>query len=226
MTRFLGLLAATLGAYHVVFFVIPFEKGAAFWIGYAFGLAALIAAFALWYFAHVKKNEWDEPCCHPAAAKLTARYGAIQVLMSLATAALGKWIPWWTVLVVFVLLWVVAVAAGASSAAEREKLRQHKERREESTDMILRLQRKIGAAIAQCEDESTAKALSGLKEQLQFSDPVSSAATEAAEADLMAIAEELELCLVETDWAAAEQLRQRFLAILASRNDICKQTKE
>lgn len=225
VTRFLTLLAASLVAYHVVFFAIPFGKSAAFWISYGFGACTLIAAFALWYLAYVKKNEWDEPCSTSAVAKLAARYGAAQILLSIVGASLESYLPWWAALVVFVLLGAVAVAAGATAAAEAEKRPEREERRQEQTEAILRLQKKIGVLIAQCEEETAAKALSELREQLRYADPVSSAATEELEADLMAVAEEMEMGLAEADWAIIQSLCRRFSGILAARNDCCRESK-
>jgi len=77
-----------------------------------------------------------------------------------------------------------------------------------------------------CGDAETEKALRALDEQLRYTDPVSCTATEDLDADLMALAEEMELCLVEADLEAARQLIVRFSSILSLREDTCKRTKE
>ena len=62
-------------------------------------------------------------------------------------------------------------------------------------------------------------------EDIRFSDPVSSAALEAAEADLSACIDDLQQAVLDNDCEAALSLEKRAEMLLSERNRQCKLEK-
>ena len=87
------------------------------------------------------------------------------------------------------------------------------------------IQSKLSVLPGQCEDPVTATCLTQLAEEIRFSDPVSSEATQETEADLNALTDELQKAVLEHDTAAAQNLCKRCQAVLMERNRLCKLEK-
>ncbi len=75
------------------------------------------------------------------------------------------------------------------------------------------------------QDDSIRTALEKFAEDIRFSDPVSSAALEAAEADLSACIDDLQQAVLDNDCEAALSLEKRAEMLLSERNRQCKLEK-
>ena len=87
------------------------------------------------------------------------------------------------------------------------------------------LQSKLNQLASQCDDPDAASALKKLAEELRYSDPVSSAALTAIEADLSAAVEELQAAVIDADTAAVKHLCPKTSALLEERSRLCKLNK-
>lgn len=70
------------------------------------------------------------------------------------------------------------------------------------------------------------KSIEKFAENLRYSDPVSSEETAQAEADLLALVNDLQTAVVEADEASALTLCRKAEAVLAERNRLCKLGKK
>ncbi len=222
MTRSVVILAIVLILYCILAFAIPFVRGGVFWLSFVFTLIALCAMF------YVLKASFD----HGESARSKfygfpiARVGliylAVQLIAGFVCMAIGFALPTWVALVVFVII----LAATAIGLITTEGIRDEVERQDEvlkkNVSNMRALQSKATAIAAQCEDEGTRKVLNALADKFRFSDPVSSATTEEAEAGLAALMEELQAAVLDSDSEAAAALAKRLEAALAERNRLCK----
>ena len=225
MTRSIAILAIVLVVYCILVFAIPFARGGVFWLSFVFTLIALCAQF------YVLKTSFDR--VGSARSKFygfpIARVGLIwlvvQLIAGFVCMAVGKVLPTWIALVVF----IVILAAAAIGLITTEGIRDEVERQDEvlkkNVSNMRTLQSKAAAIAAQCEDEDTKKALAALADKFRFSDPVSSDATAEAETGLAALLDELQAAVLEKDADASVALAGKLDAALAERNRLCRLNK-
>ena len=87
------------------------------------------------------------------------------------------------------------------------------------------LQSRAAALTEQCPAGSERSSLKKLSEALQYSDPVSSSATENIEHDLSNYLDKLQTALIENDRKSIPEICSRTMNILSERNRICKLSK-
>lgn len=225
MTRSIAILAIVLVVYCILVFAIPFARGGVFWLSFVFTLIALCAQF------YVLKTSFDRG--GSARSKFygfpIARVGLIwlvvQLIAGFVCMAVGKVLPTWIALVVF----IVILAAAAIGLITTEGIRDEVERQDEvlkkNVANMRALQSKAAAIAAQCEDADTKKALAALADKFRFSDPVSSDATAEAEAGLAALTDELQAAVLDKDTEAVVSLAGKLEAALAERNRLCRLNK-
>ncbi len=226
MKRSVVMLAILLLLYCILAFVIPFVRGGVFWLSFLFTLIALCAQF------YVLKTSFD----HGESARSKfygfpiARIGLIYLVIQLVAGfvcmALGLFLPAWVALVVFVIILTAAAIGLITTEGIRDEVERQDEVLKRNISNMRALQSKAAAIAAQCEDEGTRKVLNALADKFRFSDPVSSAATEEAEAGLAALMEELQAAILDGDSEAAAALGKRLDSALAERNRLCKLGKK
>ena len=106
----LGIL---LVLYHLLAFMIPFGKTAAFWISYGFTLAAFAVVLASVYIAFLRKGDAKSRFYGFPIARIGIIYGAAQLVVGFLFMALGTYIAWW----VAVLVYSVGLGAALIRAA-------------------------------------------------------------------------------------------------------------
>ena len=93
--------AVMLVIYHLVAFLIPFERTEIFWISYGFTLAAFAVSFISIYVSFVNAPDARSKFYGFPIARIGAIYGIAQLIVSLVVMALGYWIPSWIALLVY-----------------------------------------------------------------------------------------------------------------------------
>ena len=96
---------------------------------------------------------------------------------------------------------------------------------QENVSAMRTMQSKTRMLVGECDDALLSQELSNLAENLQFSDPVSSEATQEMEYELSQLIDELQEALMEHEYESAGTLQRKAQDLLKERNRICKLNK-
>ena len=218
-------LGVLLILYILIAFLIPFAKTATFWVSFVFTLIAFCVVAASIYIAFVKNPDAKSRFYGFPIARIGVIYGIAQLVAGLLLMALGKWVPVWLAVLVYAIMLGAAVIGLISADAVAEQIHAQDAKLKKDVAAMRAIQSKLSVLPGQCEDPVTAKCLTQLAEEIRFSDPVSSEATQETEADLNALTDELQKAVLENDTAAAQNLCKRCQAVLMERNRLCKLEK-
>ena len=224
--RVIAFAAIALVVFNVIAFVIPIPKSAVFWVAYIFGMLAIAAQLLFMNVAFSGKEDIRSKFYGFPIARIGVIYGACQLLLSFAAMALGAFIPVWVPVVVFV---IIAAAAGVgliSTDMVREEIEKQDEKLVKDVSRMRSLQSKMNVLISQTDAGGELKtALDKLADEIKYSDPVSSSATEQIEDELNFNIEELQKAIVDGDNTSALTNCKKTSGILAERNRLCKLNK-
>ena len=223
--RALMVLAILLVLYCVLVLVIPFERGTVFWLSFVF---TLIAFFAQVYilktaFRHgksLKSKFYGFPI-----ARVGVIYLSAQLVLSLVFMALGKWIPVWVVVPVYMLILGLSAIGIITTDAVRDEVERQETQKKEDTSFMTNLYLQVSDLAAQCSDYDSKKALEKLAEEVRFSDPVSSEATFLVEKAIDEKIQVLSLAIDEDNGTVIAESIKRLTDVLATRNKTAKITK-
>ena len=224
--RVITFAAIALVVFNVIAFVIPIPKSAVFWVAYIFGMLAIAAQLLFMNVAFSGKEDIRSKFYGFPIARIGVIYGICQLLLSFAAMALGAFIPVWVPVVVFV---IIAAAAGVgliSTDMVREEIEKQDEKLVKDASRMRSLQSKMNVLISQTDAGGELKtALDKLADEIKYSDPVSSSATEQIEDELNFNIEELQKAIVDGDNTSALTICKKTSGILAERNRLCKLNK-
>ena len=96
---------------------------------------------------------------------------------------------------------------------------------QENVSAMRTMQSKTRMLVGECDDALLSQELSNLAEDFQFSDPVSSEATQEMEYELSQLIDELQEALMEREYESAGALQRKAQDLLKERNRICKLNK-
>ena len=218
-------LGVLLILYILIAFLIPFAKTATFWVSFVFTLIAFCVVAASIYIAFVKNPDAKSRFYGFPIARIGVIYGVVQLVAGLLLMALGQWVPVWLAVLVYAIALGAAVIGLISADAVVEQIHAQDAKLKKDVAAMRAIQSKLSVLPGQCGDPVTAKCLTQLAEEIRFSDPVSSEATQETEADLNALTDELQKAVLEHDTAAAQNLCKRCQAVLMERNRLCKLEK-
>ena len=206
--------------YHLVVFLLPFEREMIFFISYGFTLAAFaIGGFAV--YQAFKKPDSKSMFFGFPVARVGVLYLLVQLGLSLLFMILGELVIWW----IPVLLYAAIMVAGllgliAAEITTEEIVKQDAKLKKDST-LMRKLQSKVLQLAAQCEEPLLKK----LAEEIRYSDPVSHESIADAEADLSAAVDQLQQAVVDGDPESVAALSRQAMALLDERNRLCKLSK-
>ena len=207
--------------YNIIAFVIPFVHTGAFWLSYIFTLVSFVVAAVSVYIAFARKDDAKSRFYGFPIARIGVVYGIAQVVVSVVVMALSVLIPWWIPLVVYALGLGAAVIGLIGAEAIVEEIETQDVKLKDNTAMMRALQSKISQLAAQSEDA----AIQALAEEIRYSDPVSCEQIADAEADLVAVVDQLQAAYIDGEQEAMAQLCRQAMALLAERNRLCKLNK-
>lgn len=220
-------LAIVLVAFCVIAFVIPFPKNGVFWVGFIFGVIAILAQAPIWMIAFRGAESARSKFYGMPIARVGVIYVIVQLILSLIAMCLS-WIPVipaWPFVIVFILI-LAAVALGTIAAdVTRDEIVRQDVQIKRDVSKMRELQSLGTSLVRQCDDAAAKAELQKLSDALRFSDPVSSAATAEKEAELKHLLDELQTALVDGDFAGIGGLCKQAQNVLAERNRICKLNK-
>lgn len=208
----LGILLVVIS---VIAFVVPTEKTMAFWITYAFAVAALTAQIVIWKAALGR----DSAMKSKFLGLPTLHIGIVYLLVQLAVFAVFLLFP---VIPAWIAVVVCIVIAGASSicmiAADAGwgEIERVEAKVQKKVFYVKSLQADVEALVDRENDSETKAALTQLAEKLRFSDSISHEQLAELEAQIEAKVSELK--------AAADkaEIIAEILSLLDERNRKCK----
>lgn len=207
--------------YHLIVFVVPFAKTAAFWISYGFSLVAFVVVALSIYMAFIKNPDAKSRFYGFPIAKIGVIYGSIQLVVSLLVIVLAQWILWWIPVLVYAIFLGVATIGLVSAETVIEEIQIQDVKLKKDVTLMHTLQSKMSQMASQSEDAC----LKALAEEFRYSDPVSNDAIADVEADLVAAIDSLQAAFVDGDNESMAQLCRETSALLAERNRLCKLNK-
>ena len=216
------MLAVYLILYHLLVFLVPFEKTAVFWLSYGFTLAAFFLVTTVVQLSTIMRPDAKSRFYGFPITRIGIIYGLFQLIVSLVIMAFGHWVPWWIAVLVYAFAMGFAVICLISVDTVVEQIHDLDEKLKRDTDLMRTVQSKVSHVASQCDNV----AVKALADEFRYADPVSSEALTEIEADLSALVDDLQAAVVDGDEAAVQQLCKKTAAILADRNRLCKLNKQ
>lgn len=211
--------------FQVLVFTIPFEKTVVFWIGYLFGMIAIIGQIYVLKVAFDNTETLKSKFYGFPIVKIGAMYLVIQLIASFIFMIGAVVIPVQVAIVICTLLLAVAAIGTITTDGLREELiRQDSELKTDVTTMR-NLQSQINALVTICKDEQMVKQIKVLAEEIKYSDPVSNDKLHSIEANLIEMVSSLQEAVLEQDNEGAEELLVKLHIELVERNRLCKLSK-
>ena len=224
--RFLIIIGLSLVAFNVIAFVVPFSRTAVFWIGYGFGMLAILAQIIVIKLAFDGAESIRSKFYGFPIARIGVIYLIAQALLSIVAMALGMIILPWIPAVLFTVMLVAAAAGLVSTDAVRDEVERQDEKIVKDVSRMRSLQSKMNVLISQSDVSGELKTeLDKLADSIKYSDPVSSSATEQIEDELNFNIEELQKAIVDGENESALTICKKTSGILAERNRLCKLNK-
>ena len=224
--RILLFAGIALVCFNVIAFLVPFCKTGTFWTGYIFGMLAIVLQLVVMKVAFHGAESVRSKFYGFPIARIGVIYGICQILLSFAAMALSVFIPFWIPMVVFILMLAAAAAGCIAADAVRETIEKTDEKLVKDVSTMRNIQSKMNLLVSQSDcPETLKKALSGLNDDIKYSDPVSGKATEELETELGGLISELQKTVVDGETESAIALCKKAKGILAERNRVCKLSK-
>lgn len=223
--RGLIVLALVLAVFCVIAFAAPFCMTATFWVAYICGVIAIAFQFYVFSVSFSKGKGAKSRFYGFPIARIGVTYLLVQLVLSIIEMCFSDDIPVWVAIIINVI--VLAAAAIGCITAETirdEVVRQDEQVKQEITNMRS-LQAFASGLPGQCQDETLKKDLQRLADEFKFSDPVSSSATAAMEANLGTQLQQLKNALNSGDYDAARVFCGNLTNGLSERNQACKLNK-
>ena len=223
--RLLIVSAAVLIAYNFAVFMIPCYKTTTFWISWGFSLLSFAVAGYAIYTGLIKKPDAKSRFYGFPIARIGVIYWVIQIAAGGVFMAIGHIVPWWLATVACTIGLAFALIGILAAEAVVDQIHYQDNKIKESVSVMRGLQSKVGTLASRCEDSAAAEAVRNFADELRYSDPVSSDALAAAEADLSAAIDTLQAAVVEGNADQILAACRQASAMLAERNRLCKLNK-
>ena len=173
-SRWHSLVAVSIimAMYNVVVFVVPFVRGANFWVGYGFTMLAMVITAAVGFFAFDRESAQSKVYRIPLIS-VVWRYLVIQIIAGLLLMIL-QFIPFQYGIAANVVILGATLIGLITLNIAREEIERIDGEVKEKVFYIKSLQADVEGLVAKAPDESAKKALKALAETIRYSDPMSS----------------------------------------------------
>lgn len=218
-------LAVLLAVYHVIVFLVPFTRTPVFWTSYGFTLMAFAIAAVSFYLAFlhdgatIKSRLYGFP-----VARIGVIYLAVQVVACFIFIIVGRWVPLWVVLVIYILMMGAAALGLITTEAVAEEINRQDGAVKARVSFMKSLQVKMNSVLASC-DASVSGEVKKVADELRYSDPTSSRDTAKAEAELSALIDELSQAVSAANNESVRTICRKCHVVLMERNQLCKLSK-
>lgn len=205
-------------------FLVPFEKNGGFWLGYAFGILAIVAQV---YYIGVfsgqitpKSKFYGVPL-----VRVGIYYLVIQLSISLIEFIAGTFIPVWLAAVVNIIVLAAAMLGSIATNVMRDEIVRQDIELEENLSNMRYLQSVSTTLVDNCKDVELKNTIKKLADAFKYSDPVSSAETYGMEIEMKSMLQDLQNAILSAQKDVAVSLCEKTIITLNERNRICKLTK-
>ena len=218
-------LAMIFAVFTMISFAVPFDRNGIFWLGYIFGAIAI--AFQIYFLkiSFFREGDAKSKFYGFPIARVGLIYLTVQMITSLIEMAIGKYIPFWIVLIINVLIIAFAAAGCIATDAIREGIERQDVKLKKDVNRMRNLQSLTSSLEGQCSDVGLKKILNKLAEEFRYSDPVSSDSTEALEEDLFIQLQDVQKAIVDGDTESVTKLCDGVVLTLRERNRLCALNK-
>ncbi len=216
-----------LAVFNLIAFLVPFPHGGTFWVGYIFGMIAILAQAPIWMLAFRGTESARSKFYGMPIARVGVVYLIVQIIFSFIAMGLA-WVPVvpaWPFIIVSLLILAAAALGTIATDMTRDEIERQDIQIKRDVSKMRELQSLGTSLVRQCDDAATKAELQKLSDALRFSDPVSSAATAESEAELKRMLDELQNALLDGDKTGVSGLFRQAQNVLAERNRICKLNK-
>ena len=220
--RGLLILAVIALVYSVAVFILPFPKGAVFWLSYLFTLAALGAQVYVMRVAFSKGRDTRSKFYGFPIARIGVTYLMAQLILGLLFMTRARIIPVWLPLVLYIVLLGASAVGFITADVMRDEIERQDVQLKKDVASMRALQSKTASMVRLAQDDRVRRALERFSEDLRFSDPVSSESLADIEAGLAACVDELHQAVADGDHENALALVQKAETVLVERNRLCK----
>lgn len=146
------MFAVLLVLYHLVVFLVPFRQEAVFWISYVFTLVGFVVTAVALFLGFGRGSDAKSRFYGFPIARLGVLYGLGQLAVGLVAMALGQWIPWWIVVLVYGVGLGAAVVGLLSADTVVEQIQQQDVKLKKDVAVMRSLRSKMGQVLAQTTD--------------------------------------------------------------------------
>lgn len=213
--------------FNLISFLVPFPRSAIFWVGYIFGMIAILAQAPIWMLAFRNAESARSKFYGMPIARIGVIYLVVQMIFSFIAMGLA-WVPVvpaWPFIIVSLLILAAAALGTIATDMTRDEIERQDVQIKRDVSKMRELQSLGNSLVRQCDDAEAKAELQKLSDALRFSDPVSSDATAESEAELKHLLDELQNALLDGDFSGIGSLCKQAQNVLAERNRICKLNK-
>lgn len=211
-----------LGVFSIYSFVIPFSKTDVFWLGFIFGVIAILIQLFFVRIAFSKEKNIKSKLYGIPIAKIGVIYLITQIIISIIEMATSKFILMWIALIVNIVLLVATLLGTITSEVIKEELVRQDFQMKNDVENLRELQSKIVAFVDICHDMNVKKQLQELADEFKYSDPVSSNDTKEIEEKLKSLLNEIQKELQDENMESVSNLCLCTKDVLIERNRLCK----
>jgi len=217
----LALVLIVLTVFNAIAFIIPFEQGGSFWVGYGFATLAILLTVGVVFFVFGREGLRSKFYGIPLISVVWT-YLVVQMIASLLQMAIPL-IPYRYGILLNIILLAICLIGLIGVNMGREEVERVDAKVREKVFYLKSLQGDVEGMAVRVQDVALQKALKGLAETLRFSDPMSTPQLAAIENKIGTKAAVLGDCLMDVPAATAlcDELQQLF----AERNRKCKLLK-
>lgn len=228
MKKGYSVVLATLGilfaVYNVIVFVLPIPRTAAFWVAYLFTTLAILLQVGVSYIAFKNDNQLKSiflglPTAHVGGIYLFLQlvWGAIVMVLPVITPAIA--------VVVSVVLLGWCLTSVIMTSVSRDVIASVDEKVKEKTSFIKSNQIAVELLIGKAEDDDLKKKLTGLRDAIRYSDPMSDASVARLEAEIEVRINDLKEAVGEKNPEKTTQLVAKLQDLITERNQMVKLSK-
>lgn len=221
MLRLIAVDLIVLTVFCLAAFLIPFIHTAAFWLSFAFGVLAIGAQ--IYFLGSAFGGELKSKVYGFPIAKAGVLYLAMQLLLSFLGMALAERVNVKAVILMNAIVLALAAIGCIANTAVREEVQRQETAAKADTAAMTQIKAMAAALAAQAKDADVKKVLESLSEEIRYSDPLSNAASQGLEQQLMGTLQAIQTVLADAGAAAA--LAESAKELLSRRNLICRQNK-
>lgn len=223
--RSYSILAIVFVIFTVISFAVPFDKNIVFWLGYVSGAIAIVFQVLILQISLFRSGDLRSKFYGFPIARIGFIYLIIQTIASFVEMAIGKYIPFWPVLIINLIIIALAAVGCIVTDAVREEVERQNSVLKNDASRMRNLQSIASSLAGQCQDADLKKMLDKLADEFRYSDPVSSDLTVILEDDLLVQLNDIQKAIAYGDTDSAVKFCDNAGSILKERNRICALNK-